>query len=189
MIQLKISNQQDNAGHTFYQNECGNIDLWTLPIKIFQKIGRQNAPIRLTQYNVQHIIDNHYKEFAENEQSVFDFVDAIFANYTNVRQNGRSLFVTIEDKIGKAAIIRLFPSLYGDYYNVDTAGYYRGVFLSNKELIWSESEPHFKVAETLDTRTGLSHKSAGNAINAVSQTTSENKDTTNFSKSKKMCQK
>jgi hypothetical protein len=62
----------------------GSIDLWKLPQDIFDKIRRQNAPVRLTDYNTKHIIDNHYNEFAKmNKVYLISFV--IFSNYTSIR--------------------------------------------------------------------------------------------------------
>lgn len=168
-----LGSKTDDAGNKFYEDGDGNIDLWTLPNDLFLEIGRQSAPIRLTEYNINHIIERHGKQIGSTEKEVINFIGGIFDSYTDIRKDGRTLFVTVENReTGKAALIRLFPSKYGDYYNVETAGYYQNSHLKKKELLWNESEPRNVATESTDTLTGLSHKSAGNAIDTVSQNNS-----------------
>lgn len=168
-----LGSKTDDAGNKFYEDGDGNIDLWTLPDDLFHEIGRQSAPIRLTEYNINHIIERHGKQIGNTEKEVISFIGGIFDSYTDIRKDGRTLFVTVENReTGKAALIRLFPSKYGDYYNVETAGYYQNSHLKKKELLWNESEPRNVATESTDTLTGLSHKSEGNAIDTVSQNNS-----------------
>lgn len=175
-----LGSKTDDAGNKFYEDGDGNIDLWTLPNDLFIEIGRQSAPIRLTEYNINHIIERHGKQIGSTEKEVINFIGAIFDSYTDIRKDGRTLFVTVENReTGKAALIRLFPSKYGDYYNVETAGYYQNSHLKKKELLWNESEPRNVATEPTDTLTGLSHKSAGNAIDTVSQNNSSSANVEN----------
>ena len=55
-----LSELTDDEGNRFYQKN-GSIDLWDLS-SLFEKARRQNAPIRLTERNIGHILDEHKKE-------------------------------------------------------------------------------------------------------------------------------
>ncbi len=131
--EFTLSELTDNDGNRFYQKN-GSIDLWDLS-PLFEQAKRQIAPIRLTERNVNHILDEHKKELGDSEESVIEFLNNVFSNATVLRKaRAGGIFVVVNNtKTDKAAIIRLYPSRNGDYYNVESAGYYR----KNK---WKDSE-------------------------------------------------
>ena len=125
-------NEKDSEGYRFYQRN-GTIDLWQLPT-LFTLARRQVAPIRVTERGIKHIAQNHHKELGTIED-ICAFLDSIFSHATILRRaKGRAMFVVVDGtNADKAAVIKLMPSTTGDYYNVETAGYYR----KNK---WKETE-------------------------------------------------
>jgi hypothetical protein len=76
---------------------------------------------------MQHIIDARKNEFAKSEQDVIDFLNDVFNGATVLRRaRGGAMFVVVENtETDQVAIIKLRPSNNGDYYNVESAGYYR----------------------------------------------------------------
>ena len=131
-IFILSDSEKDVEGYRFYQRNR-TIDLWQLPT-LFTLARRQVAPIRVTERGIKHIVQNHHKELGTIED-IFIFLDSIFSHATILRRaRGRAMFVVVDGThADKAAVIKLMPSITGDYYNVETAGYYR----KNK---WKETE-------------------------------------------------
>lgn len=177
----QLSSETDSEGNRFFEKE-GSIDLWTLP-KLFAKARRQDAPIRLTERNLQHIIDEHHKEIG-NTDDVLAFLDNIFNNAPVLRKaRGRGMFVVVEqEKTDKAAIIKLMPSENGDYYNVETAGYYRkNKWKEYEDVIADLREPDQSDAVTDVSKPQTSNQNGRKSINAETQTSSsEGKDKKNI---------
>lgn len=174
--------EKDAEGNSFYEKD-GSIDLWNRP-ELFTKAGRQSAPIRLTSRNLQHILDEHHKEIG-SEQDVFDFLDDIFNNAPVLRRaRGRGMFVVVEqDNTDKAAIIKLMPSKTGDYYNVETAGYYRkDKWKEYEDVIADLREPGQSDAAADVSKPQIPNENGREPINAETQaSSSEGKDTNNSS--------
>ena len=82
----------------------------------------------------------------------------------------------------QAAIIKLMPSESGDYYNVETAGYYRkSKWKDSEEVIADLSEPSQSAAATDASEPQVPYENGGERINAETQElSSEGKDTKNF---------
>ena len=91
-----LSELTDNEGNRFYQKN-GSIDLWDLS-PLFEQARRQNAPIRLTERNIDHILDEHKKELGDSEESVLKFLDDVFST-AKVLRKARSggIFVVVEN--------------------------------------------------------------------------------------------
>ena len=177
-----LSNKKDNEGNVFFETN-GSIDLWNIS-SLLKKARRQDAPIRLTDANMKHIIDSHKTEIGGSEKDVFRFLDNVFSNaYTLRKAKGRAMFVVVEKtNTDKAAIIKLYPSNYGDYYNVESAGYYRKDKWKNTEEVIAElSEP-----TQSDTASDVSKPQAPNnsgrmPLNAETATISADKVSNNSS--------
>ena len=184
------STQKDAEGNAFFEKN-GSIDLWALSA-LFAKAGRQQAPIRLTDRNLKHIIDEHGKEIGDAEQ-VFAFLDDVFNNATVLRMaRGRAMFVVVEnEKTDKAAIIKLMPSETGDYYNVESAGYYRkNKWKENEDVIADLSEPGQSDAVTDVSKPQTSNENGRKPINAETQaSSSDGKDIQNSSNDQEKTQK
>ena len=178
---FKLSDSKKDAeGNSFYERK-GSVDLWSAS-SLFAKAGRQVAPIRLTDRNASHIMESHGNVF-KSEQDVFDFLDGVFGNATKLRKGrGRGMFVVVEnDKTDQAAIIKLMPSETGDYYNVETAGYYRKrKWKDSEEVIADLSELGQSDAAADASKPQVPDENGGELINTEAQTSSsDGKDTKN----------
>jgi len=170
--------EKDAEGNSFYEKD-GSVDLWTLP-NLFARARRQAAPIRLTGRNMKHILNEHRKEIG-SEKDVLAFLDDIFSNAPVLRRaRGRGMFVVVEqDNTDRAAIIKLMPSKTGDYYNVETAGYYRkNKWKDYEDVIADLREPDQSDAAADASKPQTPDENGGEPINAEAQTSSsEGKDT------------
>ena len=137
-----LSDNKDAEGNKMYERN-GSIDLWDAT-PLLTKARRQNAPIRLSERNMKHIISRH-SDRLDSEEKVFEFLDNVFANATKLRRaRGRGIFVVVENEnTDSIALIKLMPSEDSDYYNIDTAGYYRkNKWNKSEEVIADLSEPN-----------------------------------------------
>lgn len=174
-----LSELRDNEGNRFYQKN-GSIDLWDLS-PLFEQARRQNAPIRLTERNVNHILDEHKKELGDSEESVLKFLDDVFSTARILRKaRSAGIFVVVENtKTDKAAIIRLYPSKHGDYYNVESAGYYRKNKWKDTENVIAElSEPTQSVTASDVSKPQVPEEGGRELLNAETATTSADESTT-----------
>lgn len=173
--------QKDAEGSSFYERK-GSVDLWNIS-PLFTKARRQDAPIRLTERNANHIMSSHGNVF-KSEQDVFDFLDGVFSNATKLRRGrGRGMFVVVEnDKTDQAAIIKLMPSESGDYYNVETAGYYRKSKWKDSEVVIADlSEPGQSDAAADASKPQIPDENGREPINTEAQVpSSAGKDTKNI---------
>ena len=177
-----LSNKKDNEGNRFYEKD-GSIDIWRVD-ELLRKARRQVAPIRLTDKNVKHIIDEHSSEIGSSDKAIIDFLDIVFSKAKRLRKaRGRAMFVVVEnDFTDKVAIIKLYPSAYGNYYNVETAGYYRkGKWKNIEEVIAELSEPTQSDAESDVSKPQNPNKIGREAFNAETATTSADKVSDNSS--------
>ena len=185
-----LSELTDNEGNRFYQKN-GSIDLWDLS-PLFVQARRQNAPIRLTERNIDHILDEHKKELGDSEESVLKFLDDVFST-AKVLRKARSggIFVVVENtKTDKAAIIRLYPSKYGDYYNVESAGYYRKNKWKDTENVIAElSEPTQSVTASDVSKPQVPEEGGKELLNAETATTSASEDRNSVSNLQENTQK
>ncbi len=176
--EFALSELTDNDGNRFYQRN-GSIDLWDLS-PLFEQARRQNAPIRLTERNVNHILDEHKKELGDSEESVIEFLNNVFSNATILRKaRAGGIFVVVNNtKTDKAAIIRLYPSKQGDYYNVESAGYYRKNKWKETENVIAElSEPTQSVTASDVSKPQVPDEGGRELLNAETATTSTAEDT------------
>lgn len=176
---LKLGNLTDNDGNRFYEKN-GSIDLWDIS-RLLKEARRQIAPVRLTDRNVNHILKSHNKEFKNNIQNVLNFIDDVFKNATVMhRARAGAMYVVVENpKTDKAAIIKLYPSEYGDYYNVETAGYYRKSMLDKKDEIARLSEPELSDSVTNASKPQQPQINGEEALNTKAAITSYDKGSNN----------
>ena len=172
--------KKDAEGNRMYERE-GSIDLWTAT-PLLAKARRQQAPVRLSERNMNHIISRHSDKL-DTEDKVFDFLDNVFANAKILRRaKGRGMFVVVEsENTDRAAIIKLMPSEDGDYYNIDSAGFYRkDKWKESEEVIADLSEPSQSDAVSDASKPQAPNDNGREPINAETQnSSSEGKDTKN----------
>lgn len=164
-----LSEKKDREGNKMYERN-GSINLWEAA-QLFTKARRQNAPIRLSERNMKHIISNH-SDRLNSEDAVFNFLDNVFANATKLRRaRGRGMFVVVENEnTDSVAIIKLMPSDNGDYYNIDSAGYYRkDKWKKSEDVIADLSEPSQSDAAADASKPQDPDKNGEGLINAKAQ--------------------
>lgn len=161
--------KKDAEGNRMYERE-GSIDLWSAT-PLLAKAGRQQAPVRLSERNMKHIIDRH-SDRLDTEDKVFEFLDNVFDNAKILRRaKGRGMFVVFENKSNDSiAMIKLMPSEDGDYYNIDTAGFYRkNKWKESEEVIADLSEPDRSDAAADASKPQVPDENGGELINAEAQ--------------------
>ncbi len=177
-----LGDKKDNNGNRFFEKD-GTIDLWRLD-DLFRKAGREIAPIRLTDKNVNHTLKNH-NDFFKNIGDVIEYTDYVLQNANVMRKTtNTSVYVSVEveNDPDKTAILRLYLSDYGDYYNVETVGNRRKGFLNNEkfEIIARRSEPFKNEAASFSARPTPQQSNNGNEeSNATDAIISFGKGTTN----------
>lgn len=176
-----LSDKKDNNDYLFYESQ-GSIDLWDItPLTTMAR--RQNAPVRITERGLEHIISEHSQELkSASKKDIFQFLDRVFANATTLRiSSSPSLFVVVsQDRTDKVAVVKLNPSSYGDFYNVETAGYYRKNKWRDYEKVIAElREPTQSAAVSDDSKPRNSLQNGRKPIDTKSQSTSECKDNNN----------
>jgi len=173
--EIKLSELRDNEGNRFFEKN-GSVDIWDLT-SLLAKAGRQIAPVRLTDRNLSNILQSHNKEFKNNPRFVIRFIDNVLNNAKILRKaRAGAMFVIVEnDKTDKAVIIRLYPSVYGDYYNVETAGYYRKSKWNEEDIIAELSEPILSGTATDASKPQTFTKGGEKLLNAEAAITSEDK--------------
>ncbi len=124
-------------------------------------------------------MDEHKKELGNNKESVIKFLDNVFSNAKVLRKaRAGGIFVVVDNKnTDKAAIIKLYPSKYGDYYNVESAGYYRKDKWKESENVIAElSEPTQSVTASDVSKPQVPSKHGMELLNAKTTITSTHKD-------------
>ena len=162
--------ERDEEGNRMYERN-GSINLWNVS-RLLSLARRQDAPIRLSERNMEHIRANH-SDILTTEKDVFDFLDNVFLNAKKLRRaRGRAMFVVAENEnTDSVAIIKLMPSASGDYYNIDSAGIYRKTkWKESEDVIADLSEPSQSDAATDASKPQFRNKNGSGMINAEAQT-------------------
>jgi len=167
---IYLGSNTDNEGNRFFERN-GSIDLWDIS-KLISQAGRQVAPVRLTDRNLDHIYNNHRKELGD-KQSIIDFIERVLSHGKVVRKaSGATMYIVLEnDKNDSAAIIKLMPHANGDYYNIDSAGYYRKSYWKkkNRKEIGRLSEPASSDTDSETNETHESQQVGDDQFNAMGQ--------------------
>lgn len=138
-----ISNVDSGNGGNFYQNSEGNIDLAIIPKEVFDKIGIEPAPFRITESMANHVLKQHGKEInTVTKEEAVAFVIDIMNTFDHVRQGNNvfSYIFSVENdrKIGKRAITIIIPSNVGEYLGVLSSGFERKDRLEKRPLLWEK---------------------------------------------------
>lgn len=176
---LSVSRLCDAEGNAFYERN-GSIDLWDISDAL-RGAGRQIAPVRLTDRNTRHILASHPAEVGATVKEVIAFLDKVLTSVTQIRKGrGTTLFAVVAvPKTNKAAVIRLYISPGGDYYNVESCGKYRDSYWKEEEneILWERSEPSRSESVSDSSMPHSQSKDGNGQINAEDQRISKNKDT------------
>lgn len=94
-----LSTEQANNGEVFIQNEYGSTTLAGIPNEIFERIGIDPLPFKLTETMGWHVYEHHKSE--TNMKSVSDAVDFVLSvtnNFDHVRLGRDNSYIfSVED--------------------------------------------------------------------------------------------
>ncbi|WP_420264260.1 hypothetical protein [Candidatus Magnetominusculus dajiuhuensis] len=129
----------------FVKASDGTYDFGHITPEIGQAIGRQSAPVRLQEGNVdygkQHIdTANDGKRLEAIKKAGYagtaDFIHDVASNYTEIRKGYGSRLVLVKKNGGnKISIVQLLPGEDGDFYGVTTGGIFSRKYIEKFALL------------------------------------------------------
>ena len=136
-----FSQEQANHGEVFYQNEQGETNLAVIPNDIFDRIGIDPIPFKLTETMAWHVYTNQAKELGlKNLDDAIDFVLDIVNNVDHVRLGKGNTFVfSVENTrkgIAHRAITIVVKADTGEFMGIKTSGFDRMSSLEKRPILW-----------------------------------------------------
>lgn len=136
-----LSEEQAKNGEVFYQNQDGSTILAEIPDEIFDKIGLEPVPFKLTETMGYHVYDHHKKEAKfQNIDDAIEFVLSVINNVDHVRLGRDNSYIfSVEDgrnKLGRRAITIMVNSQTGQFMGIRTSGYETIDNLKKRPLLW-----------------------------------------------------
>lgn len=150
---LQWSEELADNGEPFFIGENGSIDLVNIPQEVFDAIGINKSPFRLTPSMVMHVYMRHKKEL--KLMSLKDAVDVILdvmRNFDHVRQGKDATYIfSIENnrnKSARRAVTFVLEYDNGEWIGIKTLGYDRISNLKNMTTLWAKGENNFATGVT-----------------------------------------
>lgn len=150
---LQWSEELADNGEPFFVGENGSIDLVNIPQEVFDAIGINKSPFRLTPSMVMHVYMRHKKELKLT--SLKDAVDVILdvmRNFDHVRQGKDATYIfSIENNRNKSvrrAVTFVLEYDNGEWIGIKTLGYDRISNLKNMTTLWAKGENNFATGVT-----------------------------------------
>ena len=149
-----LSTEEANNGEVFYQNKDGNTTLAIIPDEIFDRIGLNPVPFKLTETMGWHVYDHHAKEAKFNDiGDAIDFILSIINNVDHVRLGRDNSYIfSVEngrDRVGKRAVTIMIDSDTGEFMGIRTSGYETLEKLEKRPLLWERGANAVPEDETL----------------------------------------
>lgn len=140
-IKYSFSQEQANHGEVFYQNEKSSTNLAVIPDEIFDKIGVDPIPFKLTETMAWHVYTNHAKELGlKNLDNAIDFVLDIVNNVDHVRLGkGNTFIFSVENTrkgVAHRAITIVVKADTGEFMGIKTSGFDRMSSLEKRPILW-----------------------------------------------------
>ncbi len=136
-----LSTEQANNGEVFIQNEYGSTTLAEIPNEIFERIGIDPLPFKLTETMGWHVYEHHKSE--TNMESVSDAVDFVLSVINNVDHvrlgRDNSYIFSVEynrKKLGRRAVTIIVNGKTGEFMGIRTSGYEPIKKLEKRPLLW-----------------------------------------------------
>lgn len=136
-----LSEEPAGNGELLYQNADGRTDLAHIDEDIFDKIGLDPVPFKLTETMGFHVYNNHAKELGLNSMDdAIDFILDIINNADHVRLGRDNSYIfAVENgrgRIGKRAVTIVINNETGGFMGIRTSGYERIKNLKERPLLW-----------------------------------------------------
>ena len=180
-----LSDERANNGECFVQNVDGKTNLATIPDEIFNSLGIEPIPFKLTETMAWHVFEHHKKEAKMNSVSdAIDFVLSVVNNVDHVRKGRDNSYIfSIENnrnKLGRRAITIVINSETGDFMGIRTSGYETIKKLEERPLLWERSTlaaPEDVATSTIPTDKPQQGDEAISRTKSQSNVSSDDKDT------------
>ena len=142
---LQWSKERAKNGEPFLIGKNGSIDLVNIPQGVFDKMGINKAPFRLTPSMVAHVYERHKRELHLN--SLEDAVQAILdvmTNFDRVRQGRENTYIfSVEgtrNESARRAVTIVLEYDKGEWLGIKTVGYDRITNLKELPILWEKGE-------------------------------------------------
>ena len=139
-----LATESADNGEAFIQNEDGSTALIQIPKEIFDRIGINTMPFKMTASMALHVFNHHKKEgnFKTIDEAI-DFVVSTIKNADHVRLGRDNTYIfSVENnrnKTGRRAIAVVVDSKSGKFLGVKTSGYEGLQKLKERPLLWERS--------------------------------------------------
>lgn len=136
-----LSDEMANNGEVFYRNADGSTELAHIDEGIFDRIGLNPVPFKLTETMGWHVYNNHAKELGlKNMDDAIDFILDIINNVDHVRLGRDNSYIfSIENgrgRVGRRAVTIVINSETGEFMGIRTSGYDRIKNLEERPMLW-----------------------------------------------------
>ena len=143
-LKLKWSQERAGNGEPFLEGQLG-IDLVKLPPQVFEAIGMNPIPFRLTPSMVAHVYERHMNELRlKSPEEAASAILGVMKNFDHVRrQNDGTIIFSIENgrrKAAKRAVTIVLAYDKGEWKGIKTMGYETVTQLRKVTPIWEEGE-------------------------------------------------
>ena len=142
---LKWSSERAANGEPFLEDANGNIDLVDIAKEVFDKMGIQKAPFRLTPSMVAHVFERHRKELKlKTPEEAVEAILNVMRNFDHVRRGRGNTFVfSIEGnrtKSARRAITFVLEYDKGEWLGIKTFGYDHISNIQELTTLWEKGE-------------------------------------------------
>ena len=136
-----FSQEEANHGEVFYQNEEGSTNLTVIPDEIFDRIGVDPMPFKLTETMAWHVYTRHAEELGlKNLDDAIDFVLDIVNSVDHVRLGkGNTFIFSVENTrkgIAHRAVTIVVKADTGEFMGIKTSGFDRISSLEKRPILW-----------------------------------------------------
>ena len=186
---LSWSEEKALNGEPFLVDVFGNIDLIDIPQSVFDVIGIEKIPFRLTPSMIAHFYWRHHKELRLNspQDAVYTILD-VMSNFDHVRKGDNNTYIfSVEEthnKSARRAVTLVLEYDNGKWLGVKTFGLDGIDKLKKLPILWEKGEvpssaAGVATANVNSAKSSLSDQTSGIASNQ-SMGVSERKDNGDF---------
>ncbi|MBD5205852.1 MAG: hypothetical protein HDS84_05700, partial [Bacteroidales bacterium] len=182
-VKYSFSDETANHGEVFYQNAEGSTVLTEIPDEIFERIGIDALPFKLTETMAWHVYTNHAKELGLKDlDDAIDLVLDIVNNVDHVRLGRDNSYIfSVENGrrgIARRAVTIVIKADSGDFMGIRTSGYDRVKNLKERPVLWEKGADSTPEAVATPTVTTIKAQQGDEHVgHTESQSTGEMKDT------------
>lgn len=142
---LQWSNERAGNGEPFLVGTDGSIDLVEIEQEVFDKMGIDKAPFRLTPSMVAHVYERHKKELKlKSPEDAVEVILDVMNNFDHVRKGRDNTFIfSVEGTrsiSARRAVTFVLEYDKGEWLGIKTVGYDRIPNLKELTTLWEKGE-------------------------------------------------